>query len=61
MMLWFVTENLPPPPPDEESPLRDSQQMSFDEGLHVTCSFICDQNFQTTYMLTKIVLYFLVV
>jgi hypothetical protein len=43
MMLWFVAENLPPPPPDDENPLRESQQMSFDEGLHVPCSFILRQ------------------
>lgn len=35
MMLCYVAENLPPPPPDEESPLRESQAVSFDEGLIV--------------------------
>ncbi|XP_060578833.1 abl interactor 2-like isoform X2 [Ruditapes philippinarum] len=28
-------ENLPPPPPDDENPLRESQQMSFDEGSNL--------------------------
>jgi len=33
LMLCFVTDEMLPPPP-EESLVRDSQNISFDEGLH---------------------------
>ena len=41
LMLCFVTDEMLPPPP-EESLVRDSQNISFDEGLHAfmfTCWF----------------------